>query len=197
MLGTMVLLFLTLVLARATASTDRVVFCSGDRCSRRKIGKLAVVFWTSMLIVKKGTVSAAGEGTRPVPDGVGALDLLAALQPDLSVACSTPCSWRCCCSPAVRVFATLRRRPHLHTDPRSRALAHPLCACPHSGIPQSGNGGRGRQHASVQSLIAVGSGGFSGAATDRTAAVRLRSRTDLRLHRQQLGRSGDCSACSS
>jgi len=52
-----------------------------------EFAKLAVVMWTSMLLIKKGeTVRRMGKGIVPFLTVIGTLSLLAALQPDWSVA---------------------------------------------------------------------------------------------------------------
>jgi len=52
-----------------------------------EFGKLAVVIWTSMLIVKKGAqLRRLTKGVLPFFVVIGVLDVLAALEPDLSVA---------------------------------------------------------------------------------------------------------------
>ena len=52
-----------------------------------EFGKFAVVVWCSMLIVKKGdSLRRLTKGLVPFLVVIGALDLLAALEPDLSVA---------------------------------------------------------------------------------------------------------------
>lgn len=87
MLGTMVLLLMTLVLGSTDAVNGSRRFLFGRSLQPTEIGKLAVVLWTSMLIVKKGDgLQRLGKGLVPFLMVIGALDLLAALQPDLSVA---------------------------------------------------------------------------------------------------------------
>ena len=68
-------------------STDRGASCSERRFSRRSSRKLAVVLWTSMLVVKKGpAMRRLTKGLLPFLVVIGALDLLVMLEPDLSVA---------------------------------------------------------------------------------------------------------------
>ncbi len=52
-----------------------------------ELGKLAVIVWTSMLVVKKGeAMRRLTKGLLPFLIVIGALDILAVLEPDLSVA---------------------------------------------------------------------------------------------------------------
>jgi cell division protein FtsW len=82
-------LFLCLVLPESIAprvhGSRRFLFGSSFQPS--EFGKLAVVVWTSMLIVKKGDqLRRLTKGVLPFFVVIGLLDLLAALEPDLSVA---------------------------------------------------------------------------------------------------------------
>lgn len=62
-------------------------FLIGTSVQPSEFGKLAVVVWTSMLIVKKGDqLRRLTKGVLPFFVVIGLLDLLAALEPDLSVA---------------------------------------------------------------------------------------------------------------
>jgi cell division protein FtsW len=62
-------------------------FILGSAVQPSELGKLAVVVWTSMLIVKKGDqLRRLTKGLLPFLVVIGALDLLAILEPDLSVA---------------------------------------------------------------------------------------------------------------
>jgi cell division protein FtsW len=85
----MVSLLLCLVLPESIAprvnGSRRFLFGSSFQPS--EFGKLAVVVWTSMLIVKKGDqLRRLTKGVLPFFVVIGVLDLLAALEPDLSVA---------------------------------------------------------------------------------------------------------------
>jgi cell division protein FtsW len=61
-------------------------FLFGTSLQPSEFGKLAVVVWTSMLIVKKGTqLRRLTKGVMPFFVVIGLLDVLAALEPDLSV----------------------------------------------------------------------------------------------------------------
>jgi cell division protein FtsW len=86
---TIVTLLLCLVLPESIAprinGSRRFLFGSSFQPS--EFGKLAVVVWTSMLIVKKGDqLRRLTKGVLPFFVVVGVLDVLAALEPDLSVA---------------------------------------------------------------------------------------------------------------
>ena len=86
---TIVTLLLCLVLPESIAprvnGSRRFLFGSSFQPS--EFGKLAVVVWTSMLIVKKGDqLRRLTKGVLPFFVVIGVLDLLAALEPDLSVA---------------------------------------------------------------------------------------------------------------
>jgi len=86
---TIVSLLLCLVLPESIAprvnGSRRFLFGSSFQPS--EFGKLAVVVWTSMLIVKKGDqLRRLAKGVLPFFVVIGTLDVLAALEPDLSVA---------------------------------------------------------------------------------------------------------------
>jgi cell division protein FtsW len=86
---TIVTLLLCLVLPESIAprvhGSRRFLFGSSFQPS--ELGKLAVVVWTSMLIVKKGDqLRRLTKGVLPFFVVVGLLDVLVALEPDLSVA---------------------------------------------------------------------------------------------------------------
>ena len=86
---TIVSLLLCLVLPESIAprvnGSRRFLFGSSFQPS--EFGKLAVVVWTSMLIVKKGDqLRRLTKGVLPFFVVIGLLDVLAALEPDLSVA---------------------------------------------------------------------------------------------------------------
>jgi cell division protein FtsW len=62
-------------------------FLFGSSIQPSEFGKLAVVIWTSMLIVKKGDqLRRLTKGVLPFFVIIGVLDILVALEPDLSVA---------------------------------------------------------------------------------------------------------------
>lgn len=62
-------------------------FLIGSSLQPSELGKIAVIVWTSMLVVKKGeTLRRLTKGLLPFLVVIGVLDLLVALEPDLSVA---------------------------------------------------------------------------------------------------------------
>jgi cell division protein FtsW len=86
---TILALFLCLVLPESIAprvnGSRRFLF--GTSIQPSEFGKLGVVVWTSMLIVKKGDqLRRLTKGVLPFFVIIGLLDILAALEPDLSVA---------------------------------------------------------------------------------------------------------------
>ena len=86
---TILALFLCLVLPEWIAprvnGSKRFLF--GTSLQPSELGKLSVVVWTSMLIVKKGEqLRRLTKGVLPFFVVIGGLDMLAALEPDLSVA---------------------------------------------------------------------------------------------------------------
>jgi cell division protein FtsW len=89
MCAVLAMMMLTLVLPESVAprinGSKRFLF--GSSLQPSEFGKLAVVVWVSMLVVKKGdSLRRLGKGLMPFLAIVGVLDLVAALQPDLSVA---------------------------------------------------------------------------------------------------------------
>ena len=137
-------------------------FILGASLQPSELGKLAVVLWTAMMVVRKGArMRRLTKGLLPILMIIGVLDLLAILQPDLSIALmftltmgiilftagarighfvvlgviATPIIW----GQLVRLqYALLRVVTFLGTE--NRPLEYQL----------------------EQSLIAVGSGGFFG-----------------------------------
>ena len=90
MIATIVLL-LVIVLPFTTSIAPRINgsrrFLLGGSLQPSEIGKLAVIVWTSMLLVKKGDqMRRLTKGLLPFLVVLGALDLLVVLEPDLSVA---------------------------------------------------------------------------------------------------------------
>ncbi|HEX6051401.1 MAG TPA: putative peptidoglycan glycosyltransferase FtsW [Gemmatimonadaceae bacterium] len=90
MIGTMFLL-LVIILPFTTSIAPRINgsrrFLFGSSLQPSEIGKLAVIVWTSMLIVKKGDqLRRLTKGLLPFLVVVGVLDALVILEPDLSVA---------------------------------------------------------------------------------------------------------------
>src|SRR5687767_4399589 len=90
MMGTIFLL-LVIVLPFTTSIAPRINgsrrFLFGASIQPSEIGKLAVIVWTSMLLVKKGDqMRRLTKGLLPFLLVLGVLDLLVVLEPDLSVA---------------------------------------------------------------------------------------------------------------
>ena len=90
MIGTIFLL-LVIVLPFTTSIAPRINgsrrFLFGGSIQPSEIGKLAVIVWTSMLLVKKGEqMRRLTKGLLPFLVVLGVLDLLVVLEPDLSVA---------------------------------------------------------------------------------------------------------------
>lgn len=86
---TLVTMFLTLVLPDSIAprinGSKRFLFGSSFQPS--ELGKLGVIVWVSMLVVKKGeALRRLTKGLVPFLVVIGLLSILAALEPDLSVA---------------------------------------------------------------------------------------------------------------
>jgi cell division protein FtsW len=62
-------------------------FLIGSSLQPSELGKIAVIVWTSMLVVKKGeALDGLTKGLLPFLVVIGLLDILVALEPDLSVA---------------------------------------------------------------------------------------------------------------
>jgi cell division protein FtsW len=85
------LLLLVIVLPFTTSIAPRINgsrrFLFGGSIQPSEIGKLAVIMWTSMLLVKKGDqMRRLTKGLLPFLIVIGVLDLLVVLEPDLSVA---------------------------------------------------------------------------------------------------------------
>ena len=86
-----ILLLLVIVLPFTTSIAPRINgsrrFLFGGSIQPSEIGKLAVIIWTSMLLVKKGDqMRRLTKGLLPFLIVIGVLDLLVVLEPDLSVA---------------------------------------------------------------------------------------------------------------
>ena len=90
MIVTIVLMLITVLpfthaIAPSVNGSRRFVF--GSSVQPSELGKLAVVLWTAMLVLKKGDqMRRLTKGLLPFLVVVGVLDLLAFFQPDLSVA---------------------------------------------------------------------------------------------------------------
>lgn len=62
-------------------------FLIGSSLQPSELGKIAVIVWTSMLVVKKGdTLRRLTKGLLPFLIVIGVMDVLVALEPDLSIA---------------------------------------------------------------------------------------------------------------
>lgn len=89
MVFTMITMFLVLVLPERLAPTIHGSrrFLMRSSFQPTEFGKLSVVLWVSMLIVKKGdSIRRLAKGLVPFLVVIGILGVLAALEPDLSVA---------------------------------------------------------------------------------------------------------------
>jgi cell division protein FtsW len=85
MIFALVTMTAVLIFGREVNGSKR--FLIGNSFQPSEFAKLAVVVWVSMLIVKKGdTLRRLSKGLLPFLVVVGVLDILAALEPDLSVA---------------------------------------------------------------------------------------------------------------
>ena len=90
MILTMLLMLITVLpfttsIAPVHAGSRR--FILGRSLQPSELGKLAVVVWTAMMVVKKGDkMRRLTKGLLPILLVIGVLDLLAILQPDLSIA---------------------------------------------------------------------------------------------------------------
>jgi len=85
------LLLVVIVLPFTTSIAPRINgsrrFLFGGSIQPSEIGKLAVIMWTSMLLVKKGDqMRRLTKGLLPFLIVIGVLDILVVLEPDLSVA---------------------------------------------------------------------------------------------------------------
>ena len=86
---TIVLMFLVLTLPESIAPrvNGSRRFLIGSALQPSELGKLAVIVWTAMLVVKKGdNLRRLTKGLLPFLVVIGLLDVLALLEPDLSVA---------------------------------------------------------------------------------------------------------------
>ena len=163
---TIVTMILTLVLPETIAprinGSKRFLFGSSFQPS--ELGKLAVVVWCAMLVIKKGdALRRLTKGLLPFLVVIGVLAVLAALQPDLSVAMLYTLLM------AVVLFAGGARMGHFIA---LAALAFPLlwtkiervhyALLRLSAFFDPGAAPREVSYQLDQSLIAVGSGGLFG-----------------------------------
>jgi cell division protein FtsW len=91
LMGTTLFLMLIVVLPFTQSIAPRIHgsrrFLFGASVQPSELAKLAVVVWTAMLVVRKGdALRGLTKGVLPFLVVVGALDLLAAVEPDLSTA---------------------------------------------------------------------------------------------------------------
>lgn len=163
---TLVTMLLTLVLPESVAprinGSKRFLF--GASFQPSELGKLAVVVWCAMLVIRKGdALRRLTKGLLPFLVVVGLLCLLAALQPDLSVAMLYTLLM------AVILFTGGARMAHFVV---LGALAFPIlwtkiekvhyAMLRLSAFFDPGAAPREVSYQLEQSLIAVGSGGFFG-----------------------------------
>jgi len=163
---TLVAMLLTLLLPESIAprinGSKRFLF--GASFQPSELGKLSVVVWCAMLVVKKGdALRRLTKGLLPFLLVVGVLALLAALQPDLSVAMLYTLLM------AVVLFAGGARMGHFVA---LGALAFPVlwtkiekvhyAVLRLSAFFDPGGAPREVSYQLQQSLIAVGSGGLVG-----------------------------------
>lgn len=129
-----------------------------------EIAKLAVIVWTSMLVVKKGdAMRRLSKGLLPFLVGIGALDLLVYVEPDLSSAMFyTLIMGIILFSAGVRIghFVVLGivGIPLLYT--RAQKLQYVMLRM--SAFFDPGNAPAHVDYQARQSLIAIGSGGWFG-----------------------------------
>ena len=167
MVGTIVLL-LVIVLPFTTSIAPRINgsrrFLFGGSIQPSEMGKLAVIVWTSMLLVKKGDqMRRLTKGLLPFLVILGVLDLLVVLEPDLSVAIMYTLVM------GIILFAGGVRIGHFvvlgmiaipvlwHEMERLQYVLLRLVTFLDPGTPPSET-----KYQLWQSLIAVGSGGFFG-----------------------------------
>jgi len=167
MLVTLVLMLVT-ILPFTAALAPRIHgarrFLFGASVQPSEIAKLAVVIWTAMLVVRKGPLlRRLTTGFLPFLLVIGALDVLAALEPDLSVAMIYTVVM------AIVLFAGGVRIGHFillgvlsvpllwHEGGRLRYVAERVAAFRHLTT-----GAHTINYQLQQSLIAVGSGGLFG-----------------------------------
>ncbi len=143
-------------------------FLFGQSLQPAEFAKLAVILWTPMLLVKKGAaLRRLGKGLGPFLVVIGALSIIALIQPDISMAMTF------CLLMAVILFAGGARMAHFVF---LGLLAIPLLAQRivgqqyfwnrlvsfFSGITEGDANASGLAYQQIQSLIAVGSGGVAG-----------------------------------
>ena len=137
-------------------------FILGASLQPSELGKLAVVVWTAMMVVKKGDkMRRLTKGLLPILLIIGVLDLIAILQPDLSVALMYTLTM------GIILFTAGARIGHFVV---LGIIATPLLWGQIQRLQYAlvrvttflGAENENINHQLVQSLIAVGSGGFWG-----------------------------------
>ncbi len=166
MILTLVMMALVLV-PHVNSRDDSNRFLIGGSLQPSEIAKFAVLVWTPMLLVKKGAaVRNFGNGVMPFIVVIGALSLLAALEPDYSVAATY------IILAAILMFVAGARISHFLLLGIA-GLALMAAVVSQSGYLRSrieGFVGFARDGAAVasinhqqhQSLVAVGAGGITG-----------------------------------
>jgi cell division protein FtsW len=167
MIVTLVLL-LFVVLPFTTKFAPRIHgarrYLFGGSIQPSEIGKLAVIVWTSMLVIKKGpALRRLSKGLLPVILVVGALDILVYVEPDLSSTMFyTLMMGIILFAGGVRVghfvVMAIVGIPLLYT--RAQKLQYVMLRM--SAFLDPGNAPSKVHYQSSQSLIAVGSGGLFG-----------------------------------
>jgi cell division protein FtsW len=160
--GTLACMLAVLVLPESVAPTvhgsRRFLFDRSFQPS--EFAKLAVVVWVSMLVVKKGeSLKRLTKGLVPFLVVVGTLALLAALEPDLSIAMLLVLLM------ALLLFVGGARMSHfvaLGALGLPVLLTRPYAIARITGFLHRGDGASEINYQLRQSLIAVGSGGLTG-----------------------------------
>jgi cell division protein FtsW len=164
----MLVIILPFTLSIAPVRLGARRYLLGGSLQPSELAKFAVVVWTPMLLVKKGQgVKLLGKGLMPFAIVIGGLSVLAALEPDLSVAMMF------CLLMAVLLFVGGARVLHfvLFGAVGLMLLGVQTYASPYvrkrveifwSDQSSAGAKADGINLQQYQSLVAVGSGGLSG-----------------------------------
>lgn len=155
---------MTLVLILGATVNGSKRFLIGNSFQPSEFAKLAVIVWVSMLIVKKGdTLRRLSKGLLPFLVVIGVLNILAALEPDLSVAMLFTLLM------AMLLYVGGARMAHFIF---LGALAIPVVVRKAGGFAYAearissffdpSSASQAISYQLNQSLIAVGSGGFTG-----------------------------------
>lgn len=164
----MLIIILPFTLGIAPVKLGARRYLLGGSLQPSELAKFAVLVWTPMLLVKKGqTVKMLGKGLMPFAVVIGSLSVLAALEPDLSVAMMF------CLLMAVLLFVGGARVMHFvlfaavglmllgvqaYSSPYVRKRVESFWS-PKPGKAETEDGVNRQQY---QSLVAVGSGGLTG-----------------------------------